>query len=46
MVDRARGAGTDIDGTYPYQIAEARIDRIEPGTGVTAASMSQWRREA
>lgn len=34
MVDRARGAGTDIDGTYPYQIAEARIDRIEPGTGV------------
>ena len=32
-LERACDAGTAFDGRYLYQIAEARIDRIDPGTG-------------
>jgi outer membrane protein assembly factor BamB len=32
-LDRACDAGTAFDGTYLYQIAEARIDKIDPATG-------------
>ncbi len=36
---RAGDAGTAFDGTYLYQIAEARIDRIDPATGDVLASI-------
>src|SRR6202521_1634318 len=35
--DRACDAGTAFDGTYLYQIAEARIDKIDPATGDVVA---------
>jgi glutamine cyclotransferase len=37
--DRACDAGTAFDGTYLYQIAEARIDKIDPATGDVVASI-------
>ena len=33
VLERAGDAGTAFDGTHLYQIAENRIDRIEPETG-------------
>lgn len=36
---RAGDAGTAFDGTHLYQIAEARIDRIDPATGDVLASI-------
>jgi glutamine cyclotransferase len=38
-LDRTADAGTAIDGTHHYQIAEARIDKIDPATGKTVASI-------
>jgi glutamine cyclotransferase len=38
-LDRAGDAGTAFDGTYLYQIAEARIDKIDPVTGAIVASI-------
>lgn len=38
-LDRAGDAGTAFDGTYLYQIAESRIDRIDPETGDVVASI-------
>jgi glutamine cyclotransferase len=38
-LDRACDAGTAFDGTYLYQIAEARIDKIDPATGDVVASI-------
>ncbi|MEG3190826.1 glutamine cyclotransferase [Lysobacter sp. D1-1-M9] len=38
-VDRACDAGTAFDGTHLYQIAEARIDKIDPATGAVVASI-------
>lgn len=38
-LDRACDAGTAFDGTYLYQIAEARIDKIDPVTGRVVASI-------
>lgn len=32
-LERAGDAGTAFDGTHLYQIAEARIDKIDPSTG-------------
>jgi glutamine cyclotransferase len=32
-LDRTGDAGTAFDGTYLYQITEARIDKIDPATG-------------
>jgi streptogramin lyase len=32
-------AGTAFDGTYLYQIAEARIDKIDPATGAVLATI-------
>ena len=32
-------AGTAFDGTYLYQVAEARIDKIDPATGRVLASI-------
>jgi glutamine cyclotransferase len=37
--DRAGDAGTTFDGTHLYQIAEARIDKIDPATGDVVASI-------
>ncbi len=36
---RASDAGTAFDGTYLYQIAESRIDKIDPVTGDVVASI-------
>ncbi len=36
---RACDAGTAFDGTHLYQIAEARIDKIDPQTGKVLASI-------
>ena len=36
---RACDAGTAFDGKYLYQIAEARIDKIDPATGKVLASI-------
>jgi glutamine cyclotransferase len=36
---RACDAGTAFDGSYLYQIAEARIDKIDPATGDVLASI-------
>ena len=38
-LDRAGDAGTAFDGTHLYQLAEARIDRIDPATGHVLASI-------
>jgi glutamine cyclotransferase len=38
-LDRACDAGTAFDGTHLYQIAEARIDKIDPLTGNVVASI-------
>ncbi|ODU06139.1 MAG: glutamine cyclotransferase [Thiobacillus sp. SCN 63-1177] len=38
-LDCAGDAGTAFDGTYLYQIAEARIDKIDPVTGDVLASI-------
>ncbi|MGO4391846.1 hypothetical protein AB4Z46_10880 [Variovorax sp. M-6] len=38
-LDRACDAGTAFDGTYLYQIAEERIDKIDPVTGKVVASI-------
>ena len=38
-LDRPCDAGTAFDGTYLYQIAEARIDKIDPATGAVVASI-------
>jgi len=38
-LDRAGDAGTAFDGKYLYQIAEARIDKIDPATGDVVASI-------
>ena len=38
-LDRVGDAGTAFDGTHLYQIAEARIDRIDPATGDVVASI-------
>jgi glutamine cyclotransferase len=35
----AGDAGTAFDGTHLYQIAEARIDKIDPATGTVVASI-------
>ena len=35
----AADAGTAFDGTHLYQIAEARIDKIDPATGEVVASI-------
>jgi glutamine cyclotransferase len=38
-IDQACDAGTAFDGTHLYQIAEARIDKIDPATGQVVASI-------
>ena len=38
-LDCAGDAGTAFDGTHLYQIAEARIDKIDPDTGRVVASI-------
>lgn len=38
-IDRACDAGTAFDGTHLYQIAEARIDKIDLATGAVVASI-------
>jgi outer membrane protein assembly factor BamB len=38
-LDCACDAGTTFDGTHLYQIAEARIDKIDPATGEVVASI-------
>jgi glutamine cyclotransferase len=38
-LDCACDAGTAFDGTYLYQIAEARIDKIDPRSGKIVASI-------
>ena len=38
-LDCASDAGTAFDGTYLYQIAEARIDKIDPATGKVVSSI-------
>ena len=38
-LDCAAHAGTAFDGTHLYQIAEARIDKIDPATGNVVASI-------
>src|SRR6187200_3012296 len=38
-LDRVGDAGTAFDGKYLYQIAEARIDKIDPVTGDVVASI-------
>jgi glutamine cyclotransferase len=38
-LSRPADAGTAFDGTHLYQIAEARIDKIDPATGTVLASI-------
>lgn len=38
-LERAGDAGTAFDGTHLYQIAEARIDKIDPASGDVVASI-------
>ncbi|HEY3634060.1 MAG TPA: hypothetical protein VGK95_03310 [Caldimonas sp.] len=38
-IERPSDAGTAFDGTHLYQIAEARIDKIDPATGAVLASI-------
>jgi glutamine cyclotransferase len=39
LLDRACDAGTAFDGTHLYQIAGARIDKIDPATNTLVASI-------
>jgi hypothetical protein len=39
QIDRAADAGTAFDGAYLYQIAEVRIDKIDPATCRVVASI-------
>jgi outer membrane protein assembly factor BamB len=39
LLDVACDAGTAFDGKYLYQIAEARIDKIDPATGKIVSSI-------
>jgi glutamine cyclotransferase len=39
-LDRACDAGTAFDGRYLYQIAEARIDKIDPSSGDVVRSIA------
>jgi glutamine cyclotransferase len=39
-LERACDAGTAFDGKYLYQIAEARIDKIDPASGDVVASIA------
>ncbi len=39
-MDHASDAGTAFDGTHLYQIAEARIDKIDPATGRVLATIA------
>ncbi|MEO7337950.1 MAG: hypothetical protein ABIV63_15355 [Caldimonas sp.] len=38
-LDCASDAGTAFDGTHLYQLAEARIDKIDPSSGAVVASI-------
>jgi glutamine cyclotransferase len=38
-LERAGDAGTAFDGTHLYQVAQARIDKIDPATGDVVASI-------
>ncbi len=38
-IERAADAGTAFDGRYLYQIAESRIDKIDPASGSVVASI-------
>jgi glutamine cyclotransferase len=38
-LDRAADAGSAFDGTHLYQIAEARIDKIDPASGKVVSSI-------
>lgn len=38
-IERTADAGTAFDGTYLYQIADARIDKIDPASGEVVASI-------
>ena len=38
-LSRPADAGTAFDGTHLYQLAEARIDKIDPATGAVLASI-------
>ena len=38
-LEQASDAGTAFDGTHLYQIAEARIDKIDPASGKVVASI-------
>ena len=38
-IDHSCDAGTAFDGSFLYQIAEARIDKIDPATGAVVASI-------
>ena len=38
-LDHACDAGTAFDGRHLYQVAEARIDKIDPATGAVLASI-------
>ena len=38
-IERVADAGTAFDGTHLYQIAESRIDKIDPATGRVLASI-------
>jgi glutamine cyclotransferase len=38
-IDCACDAGTAFDGRFLYQVAEARIDKIDPATGAVVASI-------
>ena len=39
-LERSADAGTAFDGTHLYQIAEARIDKIDPASGDVVASIA------
>ena len=39
-LERTADAGTAFDGTHLYQIAEARIDKIDPATGDVVGSIA------
>ena len=40
VLNRGCGAGTAFDGTYLYQIADGRIDKIDPANGDVVASIA------
>src|SRR5262245_65439830 len=42
-LDCVDDGGTAFDGKYLFQIAEARLDKIGPGTGVSVASLPATR---